>query len=75
MRTVWNLDDAEANRLIGLGKTITETARLLGVSRQAVYHAIHMGRVSRDGGPLEDGMQRDSARPSTPCAGGRPNSG
>lgn len=79
MRTVWTLDDAEATRLIEDEKlSITETARRLGVSRQAVYHAIHKGRVpapNRDGGPLEDGMSQNATPPSTACAGGRPNSG
>lgn len=79
MRTVFTLDDAEATRLIEQEKlSITETARRLHVSRQAIYHAIHMGRVpapNRDGGPLEDGMSQDATPPSTACAGTQPESG
>lgn len=46
MRTVWKLDDDEATRMIEQEKlSITETARRLGVSRQAVHQAIQQGRV------------------------------
>lgn len=46
MRTVWKLDDDAATRMIEDEKlSISETARRLGVSRQAVHLAIQQGRV------------------------------
>lgn len=47
MRTVFMLDDRRASELLAAGLTITEAARALGVSRQALYDAIRKGRVER----------------------------
>lgn len=64
MRGVWNLDDGEATRLLGEGNTIATTARLLGVSRQAIHHALKTGRVLR---PASDGTPpRVSAAGASP---------
>jgi predicted DNA-binding protein (UPF0251 family) len=47
-RRVWTLDDVEATRLIEQEKlTVIQVAARLGVSRQAIYHAIEMGRIPR----------------------------
>jgi len=71
MRTVWTLDDAEASRLIGEGRGVTEVARQLGVSRQAIYVAIRKGRVPAPipGGPRADVMPREGTHVSSACAG------
>lgn len=73
MRTVWTLDDAEANRLLNEERlSITETARQLGVSRQAVHHAIQRGRVRvahRAGGPRIDDMPADGTHDEDARAG------
>jgi len=68
MRTVWNLDDAKATLLIRQGCTSTEVAERLGVSRQAVNHAIRKGRIPRPG-ELDASTEANGTQSSTPRAG------
>lgn len=50
MRTVFKLDDRRASQLLAAGLNVTEAARALGVSRQALSLAIRKGRVVRPAG-------------------------
>ena len=68
MRTVWNLDDAKATLLVKQGCTATEVAARLGVSRQAVNHAIRKGRIPRPG-ELDASTEANGTQPGTARAG------
>lgn len=77
MRTVWNLNDAAATALIEQGATVAEVAERLGVTRQAVNHAIRRGRIPAPSTRLGDSplARPEATPPDAACAGTSPTQG
>lgn len=68
MRTVFRLNDNEAHRLITVENlTVAQVAERLGVSRQAVNHAIRKGRIPAPTARLGSSLaQPDGGTSATP---------